>query len=75
MLHTQSYIIAGFKVSGIEPFNLNAFNDDEFLASFVTDRPEPVNDGQLSASISSLAPDHSSHDLNSITPVQGSSGI
>lgn len=29
-------------MTGIEPFNPNVFGDHEFLASSVTDRPEPV---------------------------------
>ena len=43
---TPSNITAGFKVAGIEPFNANIFNEDEFLASYVTDRPEPVDNSQ-----------------------------
>ncbi|XP_065650696.1 uncharacterized protein LOC136078812 [Hydra vulgaris] len=39
---TLSYISAGFAVAGIEPFNPNVFSDNEFLASYVTDRPEPI---------------------------------
>ncbi|XP_065669168.1 uncharacterized protein LOC136088688 [Hydra vulgaris] len=35
-------VSAGFAVAGIEPFNPNVFSDNEFLASYVTDRPEPV---------------------------------
>lgn len=31
----------GFTVTGIEPFNPKVYGD-EFLASFVNDRPEPV---------------------------------
>ncbi|XP_065665564.1 uncharacterized protein LOC136086990 [Hydra vulgaris] len=39
---TLSNISAGFAVAGIEPFNPNIFSDNEFLASYVTDRPEPI---------------------------------
>jgi|SRR6218665_1261256 len=39
---TKSYIEAGFKVAGIEPFNSEISSDDEYLASSVTDRPPPI---------------------------------
>ena len=45
-MQKPSNITAGFKVAGIEPVNVNIFNEDEFLASYVTDRPEPVDNGQ-----------------------------
>jgi hypothetical protein len=32
-------IISGFEKSGIWPFNSNIFSDEDFLCSFVTDRP------------------------------------
>lgn len=32
-------ILSGFRVSGICPFNRDVFRDDEFLSSYVTDRP------------------------------------
>jgi hypothetical protein len=38
---TTAYIQAGFRVSGTWPFNRNIFNDDEFMSSYVTDRPDP----------------------------------
>lgn len=38
---TQSNIASGFAVSGIEPYNRNIFQDDEFLPATVTDRPFP----------------------------------
>ncbi len=38
---TPANIQAGFKVSGISPFNRNVFTDDEFLPADVTDRPPP----------------------------------
>ena len=40
---TPANIQAGFKVSGISPFNRNVFTDDEFLPADVTDRPPPQN--------------------------------
>jgi len=33
-------IQAGFRVSAISPFNNQVFTDDEFMTSYVTDRPE-----------------------------------
>jgi hypothetical protein len=36
---TQSNITAGFRVAGICPLNRDIFTDDEFLSSYVTDRP------------------------------------
>lgn len=38
---TTSNIQKGFEVSGIVPLNVNIFTDDEFLGSYVTDRPCP----------------------------------
>lgn len=34
-------IVKGFSATGIHPFNRNIFNDDDFLSSYVTDRPNP----------------------------------
>ncbi|BFZ04182.1 hypothetical protein BsWGS_07221 [Bradybaena similaris] len=39
---TPSNIQGGFKVSGVFPFNRHSFTDEEFLSSFVTDRPDPM---------------------------------
>lgn len=33
-------IISGFKSTGIYPFDSNVFSDDDFMSSFVTNRPE-----------------------------------
>lgn len=38
---TPSNIQAGFAATGISPFNRDVFGDDEYLSSFVTDRPFP----------------------------------
>lgn len=38
---TPSNIIAGFRKSGIHPFNPEIFTEADFLTSFVTDRPNP----------------------------------
>lgn len=40
---TPENIISGFKVSGISPLDPEIFTDDEFLSSYVTDRPEPTH--------------------------------
>jgi hypothetical protein len=40
---TPTNIQNGFKVSGIWPLNENIFGDDEFLSSYVTDRPLDEN--------------------------------
>ncbi|XP_041349184.1 uncharacterized protein LOC121368514 [Gigantopelta aegis] len=39
-------IIAGFRASGIYPFNPNVFSEEDFLGSYVTDRPEWVDAGE-----------------------------
>lgn len=38
---TPKNIQSGFRVSGIYPFNRHVFSEDEFLSSYVTDRPVP----------------------------------
>ncbi|XP_065565745.1 uncharacterized protein LOC136030604 [Artemia franciscana] len=38
---TQKNIVSGFAATGIFPFNRLLFTDDDFLASAVTDRPDP----------------------------------
>lgn len=39
---TPANILKGFSVSGIEPFNSNVFTDQDFMSSYVTDRPLPT---------------------------------
>lgn len=34
-------IISGYRVSGIYPFDRHVFGEDEYMSSFVTDRPAP----------------------------------
>ena len=41
---TPSNITAGFRRPGISPFDRHTFSDDEFLGSYVTDRPEASNE-------------------------------
>jgi hypothetical protein len=36
-------IQSGFCVSGLWPVNADIFRDDEYLSSYVTDRPEPTD--------------------------------
>jgi hypothetical protein len=38
---TPNNIMAGFRVSGILPFNRDILPDSEFMAAFVTDGPDP----------------------------------
>ena len=40
---TQSNIQAGFRTTGIVPFNRHLFTELDFAPAFVTDRPNPVN--------------------------------
>lgn len=47
---TPNNILAGFRVSGIYPFNENIFQDCDFLSSSVTDRPEPIADPSIPSS-------------------------
>lgn len=37
---SKENIEKGFEVTGTFPFNRNIFKDEEFLSSYVTDRPE-----------------------------------
>ena len=43
---TPENITAGFKATGIWPFDWDVFGDDEFLSSYVTDRAPPREDEQ-----------------------------
>ncbi|XP_060075659.1 uncharacterized protein LOC132555320 [Ylistrum balloti] len=40
---TPRNINSGFKVSGIHPFDANIFSDEDFMCSYVTDRPITEN--------------------------------
>jgi hypothetical protein len=59
---TTRNILAGFRVSGIVPYNENIFQDYEFLSSFITDRPEPIPDPNT--------PSTSSVETNLVSPEQ-----
>ena len=37
---TPTNVKSGFRATGVEPFNPNVFREEDFLMSFVTDRPE-----------------------------------
>jgi len=50
MAATMSNIQSGFKVSGIWPYNPDIFTEEEFMPSFVTDRPQEMNDGSQDVS-------------------------
>lgn len=53
---TLSNIQAGFRVSGICPYNRQIFSDLDFAPSYVTDRPNPnIQDLDISQPISSAA--------------------
>ncbi|KAK4875075.1 hypothetical protein RN001_011497 [Aquatica leii] len=39
---TPNNISSGFRVSEISPFNRDLFPESEFMASYVTDRPDPT---------------------------------
>ena len=48
---TPKNITAGFRVSGICPFDRNVFSEDEFLSSYVTDRQHPTDTASSAGSI------------------------
>lgn len=53
----QQNIVKGFEVTGICPFNEDIFKDDEFLSSYVTDRPcpeTPIGCGNLTSADNQL---------------------
>jgi hypothetical protein len=57
---TPVNIQSGFRVSGIWPFNREIFSDDDFLPSYVTDRPPPPSSETIAlpADSSALLPDN-----------------
>lgn len=55
---TPKNITNGFKVSGIYPYNPNIFTEDDFLSSYVTDRPnEAPVDGIAPGAVASTSDD------------------
>ena len=55
---TPKNIQAGFPVSGNWLFNCDIFTGNEFLSSYVTDRPAPGSDTNNSASIPQISEEH-----------------
>ena len=55
---TPTNIQAGFRVSGNWPFNRDIFTGDEFLSSYVTDRPVPGSVTNNSASTPQISEEH-----------------
>lgn len=49
---TPVNICAGFRVTGISPFDREIFGDDEFVPSYTTDRPDPALPSNPAASLS-----------------------
>lgn len=46
---TQENIMAGFRCTGIWPYNTGIFNDNDFAGAFATDRPTTVSAGETVA--------------------------
>jgi len=46
---TPVNVCAGFRVTGISPFDRDIFGDDEFVPSYTTDRPDPALTSNLAA--------------------------
>lgn len=61
---TPKNITSGFKKPGIYPFNSEPFGDEEFLTSYVTDRPLPTNNDNSSSCLAS--PSNQPNNLNNI---------
>ena len=40
---TRSNVLGGFRFAGVWPLSPDIFNNDEYLTSCVTDRPQPEN--------------------------------
>ncbi|CAH1970078.1 unnamed protein product [Acanthoscelides obtectus] len=51
---TPKNICSGFRAAGIEPFNDQIFSDEEFLSSYVTDRPGKTSEEEAPQAGSSL---------------------
>lgn len=47
---TKNNITKGFVVTRIQPYNVDIFEDHEFMSCFVTGRPNPKETGELKPS-------------------------
>lgn len=61
---TPKNIIKSFKVTGICPFNRDIFSEEDFLCSFVTDRPEPLTTASNNSTQSQSVTEESAINLN-----------
>lgn len=61
---TTKNIESGFSKTGIHPFNNDIFTDDDFLCSFVTDRPDPTVPVASSSHQQELSNDYTSLNLS-----------
>lgn len=63
---TMKNINRGFEVTGIWPLNRNIFGEDEFLCSFVTDRPQALTSSNNELGIKTVI----SENLNNASAIQ-----
>lgn len=71
-------IMSGFEATGIWSLNENIFQDSDFVPSFVTDRPNPVNPQEPSNSsqnVSDLTFDLETAEILEFDPEQDISGM
>ena len=69
---TPNNIQSGFRVSGNWPVNRNVFSDDEYLSSYVTDRPDPTLAVSINANTQDTTLDDSRGEPSSPTHVSNS---
>lgn len=62
---TPSNVISGFRASGVCPFNPDVFGEDDYLAAYVTDRPDPNVPVQAPATPSNPTPSTSTGESTS----------
>ncbi|XP_072398204.1 uncharacterized protein [Diabrotica undecimpunctata] len=67
---TPNNITAGFQVTGIYPFNRDIFSNSEFMAAYVTDRPDREQDLQAIEQNSRQNPNYTHRSDVSITHCQ-----
>ncbi|CAG9565017.1 unnamed protein product [Danaus chrysippus] len=68
---TPKNIIKSFEVTGICPFNRDIFSEEDFLCSFVTDRPQPLTTISDNCTQSQSLTDS----VEEVMHIAGSSGI